>query len=503
MSHKGSIFFDKEIGEFDTMISTGQYSYVDTEDPFHDNVYKYLKDMNPSFFRSHNNYDDQGVDKTGMDSFQIVEPFPPEHEQCKWDFSKLDIKVEEEIKNCEKGTYVFNIRTCPPWMLDKSKAAPLFALSSGEAKDQSFKQLADFCARIVSWYNKGGFTDEKGIYHKSGHYYNIKYWEILNEQDAGESAIYIKSGKQYAKAYDAIVKAIHEIDPDVLCGGPSQSCIPTEEHDVKYLKDFLENAEEAVDFVSVHFYSDHAGLILPDGIKRDRDDSLNIPAKKKYFKAVKDIGRYFLKCRELVNNYGNIPIFVSETNVCLDTKFDYPLALGEYSQNNYGVAWFGYLFKTGVMNGINILQQYQFYCPLNRSRHLKNHISLINNITGEPHLTYWFIKALNDFFNTSGIIVENDFCGDVEVLSVKYPEQKKGILLVINKADGNITEEHSVDIEINLGNYEIKKDCYKLLILDKINKSIEPIHMDTYDRNEISIVINGYGAALIEFEFTV
>ena len=50
-----------------------------------------------------------------------------------------------------------------------------------EFRDPSFKEVADYYACGVSWCTKGGFKDELGVWHPSGHHYKIDYWEVLNE----------------------------------------------------------------------------------------------------------------------------------------------------------------------------------------------------------------------------------------------------------------------------------------------------------------------------------
>ena len=75
--------------------------------------------------------------------------------------------------------------------------------------------MADYYARLVSWYTQGGFTDEYGKRHDSGHHYKIDYWEVLNEVD-GEHSM---TPQTYTRVYDAIVEAIHRVDPKMKCVG--------------------------------------------------------------------------------------------------------------------------------------------------------------------------------------------------------------------------------------------------------------------------------------------
>jgi len=73
------------------------------------------------------------------------------------------------------------------------------------------KEVADYYARLVSWYTQGGFTDEYGQRHDSGHHHHIAYWEVLNEIDFEHKM----TPEFYTRLYDAIVEAIHGVDPKI------------------------------------------------------------------------------------------------------------------------------------------------------------------------------------------------------------------------------------------------------------------------------------------------
>jgi hypothetical protein len=82
---------------------------------------------------------------------------------------------------------------------------PVWNYTQGtELRDPSGKELADYCARLVSWYTRGGFVDEYGKRHESGHHYQVDWGEVLNEPDI-EHRI---GPKKYTQIYDAIVTAI-------------------------------------------------------------------------------------------------------------------------------------------------------------------------------------------------------------------------------------------------------------------------------------------------------
>ena len=95
---------------------------------------------------------------------------------------------------------------------------PVWDYTQGtELRDPTGKELGDYYARLVSWYTKGGFTDEFGKRHESGHRRKIDYWEVLNEPDLEHSP----TPEQYTARYDAIVSAIHKVSPETKFVGIS------------------------------------------------------------------------------------------------------------------------------------------------------------------------------------------------------------------------------------------------------------------------------------------
>ena len=85
-----------------------------------------------------------------------------------------------------------NFSTIPAWMFKTEHPVsypsdpdkPVWNYTQGtELRDPSLKELGDYYGRLVSWYTKGGFTDELGHRHASGHQFHIDYWEVFNEVD--------------------------------------------------------------------------------------------------------------------------------------------------------------------------------------------------------------------------------------------------------------------------------------------------------------------------------
>ncbi len=111
-----------------------------------------------------------------------------------------------------------NFCLIPQWMFktEKPVAYPsdpdsfTFGYEQGtELRDPSGKEVGDYFARFISWYTKGGFTDENNVYHKSGYHYELPWWGVLNEVDLE----HFTTPEQYTLRYDAIVDAIRKVSP--------------------------------------------------------------------------------------------------------------------------------------------------------------------------------------------------------------------------------------------------------------------------------------------------
>src|SRR5207253_9690990 len=100
---------------------------------------------------------------------------------------------------------------------DDSNRAVREYVRGTELRDASFQEVADYYARLLAWYTKGGFTDEYGKQHESGYHYSIPYWEVLNEVDFEHRM----TPQTYTRLYDAIVTAMKKVQPELKFAGVS------------------------------------------------------------------------------------------------------------------------------------------------------------------------------------------------------------------------------------------------------------------------------------------
>ena len=217
----------------------------------HDRVFQALHELGADYVRY--------VPWLPYPKLGVAELDPPQDGKTSWDFSLID-PMMEDLMNAQTGhTVIINFSTIPQWMFktDKPVAYPAdpdqvtWNYEQGtEFRDPSLKEVADYYARLVSWYTQGGFTDEFGKRHDSGHHYKIDYWEVLNEVDSEHSM----TPQTYTRVYDAIVEAIHRADPKITCVGMALGGEPRE-----YFEYFLNHKNHKpgipIAMISYHFYA--------------------------------------------------------------------------------------------------------------------------------------------------------------------------------------------------------------------------------------------------------
>jgi hypothetical protein len=118
---------------------------------------------------------------------------------------------------------------------------------------KDFEKWAKVCVNMIKHYN-GGWAN--------GHHYNIKYWEIWNEPNAG---FWAGPKEQYSRLYEITAKAIKAYDPTLKVGGPALS-----PGGLPFLEKFLEycqNHKVPLDFLSWHMYTAQTSDIIPGAAK--------------------------------------------------------------------------------------------------------------------------------------------------------------------------------------------------------------------------------------------
>lgn len=174
-------------------------------------------------------------------------PSLPEAQPGSWDFTQLDALIGQ--LRAQGISFYLEVRTAPPWMFN----------AIGQLRDPTFQEFATYMARLVGWYNKGGFTDEAGHFHASGHSGWVHTWEVWNEPNSSfeipapvpsRPATWL-APERFAQLYDTAAQAMRRVDPAIAIGGPAISSYP----DIPYLQNFVHNVHEPLNFLAFHFYA--------------------------------------------------------------------------------------------------------------------------------------------------------------------------------------------------------------------------------------------------------
>lgn len=203
----------------------------------------------------------------------IAELRPPADGKTYWDLSLLDQAAEDFMKATAGHPVIFNVGALPAWMFKTKR--PVIAPEDPDAADWTYaefndrsltkstiRQAAAYQARLASWFVNGGFTDEYGKRHVSGHRFDIAYWEVLNEPDFEGNL----TPTMYTQLYDAIVTAVRRVAPRMKFMGPA---VGDATGRADYFAYFLDprnhRAGTPIDMVSYHLFA------IPDP-----DESINV-----------------------------------------------------------------------------------------------------------------------------------------------------------------------------------------------------------------------------------
>jgi hypothetical protein len=191
----------------------------------------------------------------------VAELDPPTTNTTSWDFSLIDPMTVDFFDATKGHATILNFSTIPAWLFKTPQPVsypadpnePVWNYTQGtELRDPTLKELGDYYARLVSWYHSGGFTDELGMRHKSGHHYDIPWWEVFNEPEWEHDP----TPQQYTERYDAIVGAIHKISPQTKFVGLALGKADRFDYYEYFLDPKHHRPGTPLDMISYHFYAE-------------------------------------------------------------------------------------------------------------------------------------------------------------------------------------------------------------------------------------------------------
>jgi hypothetical protein len=183
-----------------------------------------------------------------------------------WDFSLIDPMMEDFMNatgNDDSGnsnhSVIINFSTAPQWLYDTgaNNRVPypddwhrtMWDYERANAlRDPTAEAFGAYYGRLLAWYTEGGFTDEAGVVHTSGHHYNISIWECLNELEHGTNV------ETYTLLYDSMVSHMKQAAPTGTAGMKFMAGA-LEGDDDNFWTYFFTNVKQQVDYMSFHYYA--------------------------------------------------------------------------------------------------------------------------------------------------------------------------------------------------------------------------------------------------------
>ncbi|MGH7868399.1 MAG: GH39 family glycosyl hydrolase, partial [Candidatus Dormibacteraceae bacterium] len=262
-----------------------------------------------------------------------------------------------------------------------------------EFRDPSLKEVSDYYGRLVGWYTRGGFTDEYGKRHESGHHYKINYWEVLNEVDFEHSM----TPQTYTHVYDAIAAAIHKVDPKIKFVGMALAA-PSDNPELfeYFLNPRNHRPGIPMDMISYHFYAS------PTSDQTAENWQYTFFDQADHFL---DVVRYIQAIRQRLSPATQTD--ADELGAILPAdgeqgKPGYKLQPIPDSYWNLCAAMYAYLYARLAQEGVEIAGESQLVGYPTQFPS----VTMVDWKTGRPNARFWALKLLHDNFGPGDKIVE-------------------------------------------------------------------------------------------------
>jgi hypothetical protein len=360
----------------------------------------------------------------------VAELKAPTKDSTFWDFTYLDSTMAAFISATIGHSVVINFSTTPAWMwktdsivnFPKNPYQIDWDYNQGSyLRDTTYQELAGYFVRLFSWYTKGGFTDELGKFHKSGHFYNIPYWEVLNEPDL-EHNVPIE---MYTRIYDVIVKSLKQVAPGTIFIGMSQA-FATNPFYFEYflnIKNHLPGVEP--EGISYHFYATPSW-----------DDQELSGYRYTFFEkadAFIDRVRFIENIRKRLAP--NTFTTINEVGTILHSPEIFKPIDSNYW--NLSGALFAYIFLELTRQCIDVVGESQLVGYPSQFPD----VSMMDWESGRPNARYWVLWLIHQHFNSGDSLVETVFKKDGSrgLIAQSFITKKGKKILLINTGPTEIS----------------------------------------------------------------
>ena len=409
--------------------------------PIHDGAFSALKALEADYVRY--------VPWLPYPKIAVAELQAPTRDHTSWDFIYIDPVTKDFLAATEGHSTIINFSTIPAWMFktDKPVTYPedpnqvFWDYTQGtELRDTTGKEVGDYYARLVSWFTRGGFTDENGKRHESGYHYHFPYWEVLNEVDFEHNT----TPEQYTKRYDAIVSAIHQVSPDTKFVGLA---LAAPGGNPRYFEYFLNHRNHQpgipLDYISFHFYATPALDEEPDGWQHTFFNQANgFLATTRFILAIRD-----RLSPETKIDTDELGVILPSDGQEIRANKALPDRIPHIYWNAAG-SLYAYLFVELSKLGVDVIGESQLVGYPSQYPS----VSMIDYNNGKPNARYWVLKLIKNNFHPGDQLVaaapHDGTPEDVVVQGFATSEGHK--ILIVNKTN----KEKKVTVPQDFANAE-------------------------------------------------
>jgi hypothetical protein len=393
--------------------------------PIHDRAFEEVQKLGANYVRY--------VPWLPYPKLAVAELEPPTNNQTSWDFSLID-PLTIDFLNATKGhSVILNFSTIPQWMFKTPKPVSYpenpdqvtWSYTQGtELRDPSMKELGNYYGRLVSWYVDGGFTDELGKRHESGHHFHIDNWEVLNEVDFEHRT----TPEQYTERYDAIVSAIRKVAPTMKFVGLALADPSRNPRMFEYFLDH-KNHQPGIplDMISYHFYASPSADQTPDVQQYTFFEQADrFIATVRYIDAIRE--RLSPSTQTTVDEIGSIS--ADDDAQAQPGHISKPIPDSYWNLSGATYAYvFGNLAELGIdVAGESQLVGYPTQFPS---------VSMLDWDTGEPNARFRVLELLKNNFSPGDKIVKTTVASPYIYALGFIGRNGKRKLLLVNKRDRN------------------------------------------------------------------
>jgi len=401
--------------------------------PIHDAVFSNLKDLNADFVRY--------VPWSPYPRLAVAELAAPTSSSTSWDFSLIDPITLDFLQATAGHPVILNFSTIPAWLFKSDKPVDVPAdpnqvfwdyTKGSELQDPSGRQLADYYARLVNWYTNGGFTDENGTWHTSGHHFQISHWEVFNEPDIEHAT----TAEQYTARYDAVVEAIRAQNPQIKFVGLA---LAYPEYHPEMFEYFLNHANHKpgipLDMISYHFYA-----------KPTKGQPIEAWQYTLFDQADRFISnvRYIEEIRTRLSPETQTTLDEIGTILPTDWHPDTPYAADPPIPDAYwnlSACLYSYVYIETVKLGIDVIGESQLVGFPSQFPS----VTMLDWNSGKPNARFTVLRLIRDHFSAGDTLIDTRFPGNREIDAQAFARGGVRKMLIVNKRDRQIQVELPIE----------------------------------------------------------